>query len=341
MTPTRGQVTLKTLATELGLSPSTVSRVLNNPGEDASRWASPETAARIVELAGTRGYKRNPYATSLRTAQSNMVGVIVPRLQDYVLATIYEGIDESATSLGYLTMVSNSLDDAGIRRSKVERVLDHRVDGLVFGDALLDQVALFDELKRREVPHTLVSRWLPGHVSVTCDDREGGRLMAEHLLAVGCERFAMLAGKLGTSTSLDRSEGFADTLRARGIDDSRITVIHGGFDTPAGRQMAEQLLAASPLPDAIFTANDFAAIGALGALQARGIRVPEDIMLAGYNDTPLAAGIGLTSIRSPMHEMGRRGFELLTELLGGQHPESERLQPDLVVRGSTTAGGNR
>lgn len=335
--PAHRPVTLKALASELGLSPSTVSRVLNDPRGLESRWASPDTTARIVALADELGYTRNPHAASLRTAQSNMIGVIVPRLQDFVLATIYEGIDEAASERGYFTMVSNSLDDEAARRTKTARLLDQRVDGLIFGDARFDQPALFDDLNRRDFPHLLVSRCLTGHVSVTCDDREGGRLMAEHLLGTGRRTFGIIAGRRGTSTSLFRTEGFIGALRDSGIGHDAIRIVHGGFDTTAGRIAAEEMLAKHALPEAIFAANDFAAIGAMGALQERGISVPDDVALCGYNDTPLASGVNLTSIRSPMHEMGRRGFELLAERLGGARPESELLEPELVVRASTRA----
>ncbi|MGJ0204043.1 substrate-binding domain-containing protein [Leucobacter sp. gxy201] len=330
-------ITLKALASELGLNPSTVSRVLNDPAGPKSRWAAADTAERIISLAAERGYTRNPYAASLRTARSNLVGVIVPRLQDYVLSTIYEGIDEAATANGCLTMVSNSLDDAELRRTKTERLLASRVDGLVFGDARSDQRELFDELNERRVPHVLVSRRLTGHISVTCDDEAGGRMMAEHLVATGRTSFGILAGKLGTSTSELRTRGFVDALHEHGIDDDRITIVHGGFDAIAGRESSEQLLSAGPPPEAIFAANDFAAIGALGALTARGIHIHDDVAICGYNDTPLATSVGLTSVRSPMHRMGFRGYELLTEVLRGGTPDSERLAPELIVRGSTRA----
>ena len=335
---TRRPITLKALAEELGLNPSTVSRVLNDPDGAKSRWAAPETAERIISLAAKRGYTRNPYAASLRTAQSNLVGVIVPRLQDYVLATIYEGIDEAATAHGCLTLVSNSLDEERLRRTKTERLLASRVDGLIFGDARQDQRAFFDELTERRVPHVLVSRCLAGHVSVTCDDAAGGRLMAEHLLLTGRRSFGIIAGRPGTSTSQERTQSFVDALHEHGIEDSAITVVHGGFDAVAGRQASEELLSAGPPPEAIFATNDFAAIGAMGALQARGIRPIDDVALCGYNDTPLAASVGLTSIRSPMHQIGVRGYELLSRVLKGETPESETLAPELIVRASTSAG---
>lgn len=330
----RPPVTLKALAKELGLNPSTVSRVLNDPAGAESRWAAPDTAKRIFALATLRGYTKNPYAASLRTSRSNMVGVIVPRLQDYVLSTIYEGIDEAATTHGCLTVVSNSLDDAELRREKTERLLASRVDGLIFGDAREDQREFFDELIQRRVPHVLVSRQLEGHVSVTCDDETGGRLVAEHLIAAGRTSFGVITGHQGTSTSQLRTRGFVDTLHEHGISNDRVTIVHGGFDAIAGRKASEEMLAMAQ-PEAIFATNDFAAIGAIGALNASGIRLIDDVALCGYNDTPLASGVGLTSVRSPMHEMGTRGYGLLAAVLQGETPENEQLVPELIVRAST------
>lgn len=262
-----------------------------------------------------------------------MVGVIVPRLQDYVLSTIYEGIDQAASADGCFTMVSNSLDDAAMRRAKAERLIASRVDGLIFGDVREDQREFFDELTARRVPHILVSRSLPGHISVTCDDAAGGRLMAEHLLQQGFQTFGILAGRPGTSTSMLRSQGFLEVLRQNGIGPERVRTVHGGFDVLAGRKAADDLLDSGPAPEAIFAANDFAAIGALGALNTRGMR--GDVAVCGYNDTPLAEGVGLTSVRSPMHQLGVRGYALLTQAIAGETPSSEMLSPELIVREST------
>ena len=197
----RPAVTLKALAAELGLNPATVSRVLNDPKGLGSKWASPDTTERIFALAEERGYRKNPYAASLRTAKSHMIGVVVPRLQDYVLATMYEGIDEAASEHGYFTVVSNSLDDAAAHRAKAEKLLDRRADGLIFGDALFEDPFL-DELAERGVAFTLVSRRSPGHRSVTCDDYAGGRMVAEHLVASGRRTFGLIAGNPRASTSI-------------------------------------------------------------------------------------------------------------------------------------------
>lgn len=327
-------VTLKNLAQELGVNISTVSRVLNDPLGAASKWASPQTTERIITVARERGYRKNPHAASLRTARSNMVGVIVPRLQDYVLATIYEGIDQAATERGLFTVVANSLDSSVTHEAKAELLLDRRADGLIFGDAHIEDPYL-DSLARRGVPLALVSRSCAGHVSVTCDDYAGGALVAEHFLAAGYSSFALIAGRAGTSTSSNRSQGFLDRLHGAGFDVPENRILHGGFDVRAGQEAAGRLVAGSRLPQAVFAVNDFAAIGALGVFHANGLRTPDDVALAGYNDTPLAAGVGLTTVRSPMYDMGRLGMEKLLMLVDGKSCDSATLAPELVVRVST------
>lgn len=329
----RPAVTLKALAAELGLNPSTVSRVLNDPKGLGSKWASPDTTERIFALAEERGYRKNPYAASLRTAKSHMIGVVVPRLQDYVLATMYEGIDEAASEHGYFTVVSNSLDDPTAHRAKAEKLLDRRADGLIFGDALFEDPFL-DELAERGVAFTLVSRRSPGHRSVTCDDYAGGRMVAEHLVASGRRTFGLIAGNPRASTSIDRCAGFLDALAGHGLGVDPERVVPGGFDAPAGSVAAARILAVGPLPEAVFAVNDFAAIGALGVFAREGVTVPEDMALVGFNDTPLAGSVGLTTVRSPMHSIGRQGFEMLMDVLDGRDVESVRLPPELVVRTS-------
>lgn len=329
----RSTVTLKALASELGLNASTVSRVLSDPKGLNSKWASQDTTERIFALAAARGYRKNPYAASLRTAKSNMVGVVVPRLQDYVLATMYEGIDEAASEHGYLAVVSNSLDDSEAHRAKAEKLLDRRADGLIFGDALFED-PLLDELAQQGIPFTLVNRRSAGHHSVTCDDYAGGRIVAEHLIASGRTTFGLIAGDPRVSTSIDRCNGFLDTLAERGLGVPPSRVAPTGFDAFAGGLAAEQILNSGSLPEAIFAVNDFAAIGALGVFSREGITVPGDVALVGFNDTPLADGVGLTTVRSPMHSIGRQGFEMLIDILDGQAVESVRLDPELVVRTS-------
>lgn len=336
MPETRRPFTQRMIATDVGVSVTTVSRVLNPAESHPERWASAETVAAILKSAERNGYRRNPHAASLRTSRSDAVGVLVPRLQDFVLATIYEGIDEAATEAGVSTFVTNSLDKPDLQRSRTQQMLDRRVDGLIFGDAHLDDDFL-EDLADQDVPFVLTSRRKGDHVAVTCDDLAGGRLVAEHLLAIDRRKVAILAGLSFASTARERSQGLIDGFAEAGIDIPKRRIIFNGFDAAAGREAAERILRRRPYPDAIFATNDFAAIGAMGALRDKGLQIPDDVAVVGYNDTPLAASlpIPLTTICSPMHEMGRRALQTLLRKLSGAEVESERLAPKLIVRAST------
>ncbi|MFW0793321.1 LacI family DNA-binding transcriptional regulator [Gordonia sp. CPCC 205515] len=336
MTATRGPLTLRMIATELGVSPSTVSRVLNTPGDAALRWGSSETVARIRAFAEENGYSPNPQASSLRTRKSGLIGVLVPRLQDYVLATIYEGIEEAASESGLSTFVTNSLDSDENQRARTRMMMDRRVDGMIFGDAHLDHVFL-DEMHAQGLQFVLASRTAGDYPSATVDDVKGGRLVGQHLADIGRRDVAVLAGLEFASTARDRTRGLVEALAENGIEVPRQRIVYTGFDPAGGRAAIEQILASGPVPDAIFATNDFAALGAFGVLRDKGIRVPDDVAVVGYNDTPLAEGgaVPLTTIRSPMHEMGRQSVRLLLEVLGGKTPESVLLEPELIVRRST------
>jgi LacI family transcriptional regulator len=329
--------TLRSIADSLGLHVSTVSRVLNGAADDGARAASGDTAQRIRQLAAELGYQPNPHATSLRTQRSNLIGVLVPRLSDLVLATIYEGIEEAAAEHGLSAFVTNTRDEPETQRKRTKMVLDRRVDGLIFGDAHADGRFL-DEIATAGTPFVLVNRRAGDHPAITCDDYLGGRLVAEHLLELGHEEVAVIAGKPYASTAIDRAGGFVDRYREAGVAIPADRIVHSRFDTAGGRWAAEHILR-DRRPSAIFAVNDFAAIGAAGSARDHGLQLGADIAMVGFNDTPLAAElpIPLTSVRSPMRRMGRRAAESLIRLLGGEQIESEQLRPTLMVRASTSA----
>lgn len=318
---------------------STVSRALSTD-EGVRSGVAPETATLIRSLAKELGYQRDPAGAALRTGRSRMLGVLVPRLTDIVLARIYEGIDAAAAAAGYHTVVANTSDDPKLQRQRADALLARRVDGLVLGDARSDS-DLTDELARRGIPLVLVSRRLPGRVSVTTNDLRGGRLAGEHLLELGHERVAVVAGAPYASTGTERTQGFLDVFAEAGLPVPESHVVPSPFDVPGGREAAEHLLNLRPRPTAIFAVNDFAAIGAMAAVRDAGLRVGRDVAVVGYNDVPLAAAlpVPLTSIRSPMYRMGELAAKTLVDMLNGKPGRSRRLRPELVVRASSLPDG--
>lgn len=332
--------TLRTVADLAGVHVSTVSRVLNGSTSTGVRTAGEDTALKIRRIAQQLGYTPNPHATGLRTSRSHLIGVLVPRLVDIVLATIYEGIEQAAASYGYSTFVANTGDDPDAQRQRTEMILARRVDAMIFGDAYIDAHFL-DETAKRGVPFVLVSRRAGQYPSVTCDDYRGGQLAAQHLLGLGHRRVAVVAGEAYASTGIDRTAGFVDSCADAGVATSSISIVHSRFDTAGGRSGMQRILATGPQPSAVFVVNDFAAIGAMGALRDAGLRVGTDVAVVGYNDVPLAAElpIPLTTVRSPMHDMGVKAVDMLIRRLAGLQVDSERLIPTLLPRASSLGGG--
>lgn len=332
----RGSATLRTVAAAAGVDVSTVSRVLNSPPEERDRWASAETIKRVLACADEHGYRRNPHAASLRTARTLQVGVVVPRLQDFVLATVFEGIDAAASEHGYAAFVTNSLDDPAQRESRIRQLLDRRVDGLILADARVDD-PLLGQLIVDAVPLVLASRSSGDCPGAFADDTFGGYLAADHLARLGFRDAAVIAGPEFASTANLRVDGFRAGLAEHGLSLPAHRVVRTGFDAAAGRAGVDQLLRNQTVPAAIFATNDFAAIGAIGGLRERGLSVPHDVAVVGYNDTPLAENlpVPLTTIRSPILDIGRAAFHLLKHVLAGEKPESVVLQPTLVIRAST------
>ncbi|MBC7517651.1 MAG: LacI family DNA-binding transcriptional regulator [Microbacteriaceae bacterium] len=330
------RVTLRTIAETAGVHVSTVSRILNNQLGDSQHTASPETVDRVLTVAAELRYTPDPSAKSLRTRRSSHIGVLVPTLTDIVLATIYEGIEDAAERHGYSTYVTNSLDNPVRRERQTATMLARHPDAMIFGDA--DFHSDFLERQRRKgVLFCLVSRRAEGFLSATTDDYRGGQLAAEHLLNLGLIHAAVLAGKPFASTAIDRTAGFVDTFRNAGHPIPKQLILYGTFDTAGGREAMQSILAAGVNLNAVFATNDFAAIGAMGALRDAGLVAGADVAVIGYNDVPLSASlpIPLTSIYSAHNQMGQEAVELIVKLLNGEKPASVLLPPTLVAREST------
>lgn len=337
-TNVRQRTTLRSLAELLQIHVSTVSRVLNGTEAEARRAASPEVIARIRQLAEQLHYRPNRQAIGLKTRKTRLIGVILPRLTDLVVATVYEGIDAGAKDNQYLTFVGITLDIPERQIQLCETALDQNVEGLLIADARIDNTDFLEEIARRNIPTVLVSRHAATHCSVSCDDYKGGRLAADHLIELGHKKVCVLAGEPYATTGHDRAQGFLDRCSELGVSIPKQWVIHSGFDTKSGRSIGERLFSGTgKKPTAIFAVNDFLAIGLMGALRDNGIQVGRDVAVVGFNDTPIAGElpIGLSTVRSPMYQMGYRSVELLLQTISGGRPESERLEPKLCVRESS------
>lgn len=324
--------TMREIADLAGVNVSTVSRVLRQRPSSSDS----DAARQIRRLADEHGYRPDVWAASLRSRRTNALGVVVTRLTDVVMASVYESIEEHAQARGYLAIGGSSRDNPEEQRRRIEHYLDRRVDGLLIGDAHL-HAPFLDELNAREVPFILFNRSSGEHPSVTWDDEVGGAIVARHFLDLGHEHIAIVNGPPHASSGTVRAKGFLDELAKEGVVLPKDMVINAGFDAAAGRRAAKELLARAVRPTAIFAVNDYSAIGVMGVIREAALEVGKDIAVVGYNDISIADDlvVPLSSVRVPIDVMGRTAIEMILARMNGEPVPSRRLTPFLVVRDSS------
>lgn len=331
----RGEVNLQAIAGRAGVHVSTASRVLRQT-EPARGWSAP--AQRVIAAAAELGYRPNRLASSLRTRRSNTIGVVMPRLADTVIASICQAVESAARAAGYQLLLTTPPDEMGAQLEAVDFLLSRRVDGLIVSSLHLS--SQIPRLTNLSVPIIATNRhpgdWLP---AVVADDVEGGRLATEHLLALGHRRIGVVAGPRHASTAVERVAGFRLAHEQRDLPVDEALVVHTDFEVEGGVVGAHTLLSLADPPTAVFAVNDTAAIGVMGAARQRGLRVPEDLSIVGYNDIAVVAQLPtpLTTVHSPRATMGAVVVERLLAAIGGGAVDGAVLPVSLVVRSSTAA----
>jgi LacI family transcriptional regulator len=329
-------ITLKELAKEAGVHPSTVSRIVNN---DPRLRVSEETRARVKLLLKKTGYRPNGMGRGLKLRQSFVLGVLVPDVLNPLFAAIFRGVEEAALEEGY-TVILTSTDGHEDRERDILAALQSRlIDGMVVASASLRDSSV-RWLREQRIPHVLVNRYSDLKDSfVGSDDELGARLVTEHLVALGHRRIAHLAGSSRYSTAVNRRRGWQKALEAAGLQADPALVAETSLAAGGGVAATHRLLELAKPPTALMAVNDVAAVGAYDAVEQAGLKIPADLAITGYNDIPLAGRLhpGLTTIHVPAQEFGRAAARMLLEQMESGRREARRvvLPPDLVVRGST------
>lgn len=327
--------TLDEVARLAGVGRGTASRVLNASPRVSERAREAVTAA--VEALG---YVPNPAARTLVTRRTNTVALVVSETGDrlfgepYFAATV-RGIGErlSAAGVQLLLTMTTGVEE---RRRAAAYLTAHHVDGAVLLSLHADD-DLPEVLEARGVPTVCAGRQ-PGRALpcvVDADNREGGRLAVEHLLATGRRRLAVLTGPPDMGAALDRLEGALDAARAAGVEPR---VLAGDYGEESGAEGARRLLSEGEEPDGLVAASDLMAVGALRVLRAAGRRVPDDVAVVGFDDSPVCRHTDppLTSVHQPVEEMGALMASLLLDRLAGREVAASTVLPTrLVVRAST------
>lgn len=328
------------MAQRAGVHAGTASRALN----PATRsLVNPETARRVLAAAEELGYRPNPLARGLKTKRSSTIGVLVPDLTNPLFPPIVRGIEDTLAKVGYTALLANSDNNSDQERRHFETMAGRQVEGFIMATAVRDHPLIEDAIAE-DVAIVLVNRTVDSDraFAVITDDHKGASFAVEHLVGLGHTRIAHMVGPERFSTGRARHQGFRDAMQRAGLraDRSLIRLTKGFLETE-GARVFRQLIENKPDLTAVFAGNDLLALGCYDVMAELGIRCPEDISVVGYNDIPFLDKLRppLTTIRIPHYEMGVRATELLLSRLADpvMDPVTLQLEPELVVRGSTSA----
>jgi len=329
-----------------GVSAATASRVVSS----ADYPVSAATRERVLEAARTLDYVPNALARGLLKSRVPVVAVIVHDITDPYFAEVVRGVEDGASSAGYLVITCSSERNAERERSYVRLLRSIRAAAIVFAGSGLDDPALNAEIERHlaamradgaAVVH--LSPHARGEPEVSVDNVAGIAAMVAALVGLGHRQIAFLAGPRSLFVARERLAGYRRGLQDAGITFDERLVVRSGFDRDGGALGVDTLLAGAAEFTAICCANDLLALGALQRLAELGIGVPRDVSVAGFDDISMAAltAPSLSTVRLPLRELGRRGFEHADRTLAGGHPERVLLPTEVVLRGSTAAPSPR
>jgi DNA-binding LacI/PurR family transcriptional regulator len=325
-------VTLEEIAKAAGFSVPTVSRALTN----SSYPVSPATRQHIIEVAQALGYKPNLAARSLRTDQTNTIGIIVDDILSPFTPPIVRGIQDYLKPFDYLGLIVNSDWDPEIEQDAINTLISRPVDGIIFVE--YSHFAVNDTLEQSNKPYVFVHRLFGSNIrnSVVPDDHYGAALAVRHLISLGHRRIAYINGPEGWHTSQRRLAGYKDELTAHGLAIDPRLIQPGDWEFEGGYNAATNLLALNDLPTAVFAANDVMALGAICAIQNAGLTIPKDVAMVGYDNRDFARIVRpkISTVSMPVYEMGRTAAELLLKQIedGRQAIDEIKIKGSLSIR---------
>jgi DNA-binding LacI/PurR family transcriptional regulator len=328
------QPSIKDIARLARVSHPTVSRALQN-----SPLVNPRTAEKIRKIAAESGYRASAVARGLVTRRTRTIGLVVTTVADPFTSEVVSGIEQTANDHSYSVFLADSNADPERERKVVQAFAERRVDGIIVTSSRVGALYL-PLLSEMMVPIVLVNDQHPGafvHSVMICN-LEGSRAVANHLVELGHRRIAYLGDKFGYQSDTERYAGYREALDAAGIPHYPELVVHGDGKPEAAMQAMETLLALTDPPTAVCCYNDMSALGAMRSIHMHGLRVPEDISVAGFDDLFVASYTQppLTTVRQPIRRMGKLAMENLLKLMSGEESEVKiKVEAELIVREST------
>ena len=323
------------IAKRAGVSTATVSRTLNQSGP-----VKAATARKVWRAATELNYYPNSHARALVSGRSRLIGLIVSDITNPFFPELIHTFEGLAAHKQYDLLLTSTDYDTARMTACLRRMLERKVDGVAMMTSEMDAGSI-KELARRNVPIVFmdVGQIGPRMSHVSIDYGNGVRQAVDHVVELGHRHVAFITGPLELHSARTRRQAFVDGLRQHGVPLERRFVREGTHTADGGEKAMNELLALTRRPTAVVCSNDWTAIGALHAIHAAGLRVPDDLSLVGFDDIPLSRYItpSLTSVRMSARDVGSAAFQALFSLIGGEHVEGNVYQvaTKLVVRDST------
>jgi len=339
MSSTSANVTIKDVARLSGVSPMTVSRVINE-----SQRVAPATRRRVEQAIGDLGYVPSRLARGLSRQRTGTLAVIVPDVANPFFTMVVRAAEEVARRGGYRVILCDTRADLSVERDVVEELIAHRVEGIVIAPVSDKSAAHLRRLDTFGVPCVLVDRTLPGvdRDAVVGDSVAGARRLVEHLISLGHRRIGLIVETDDVSTARDRRQGYEAALTAAGIPLDSAVVVETAVDPAGGAEGMRRLLELDERPTAVFTVNNLVALGAIEAVRGAGLEVPDDVALVCFDDIEYASRLYpfLTVLEQPAETFGTVATQLLLERIQGRGPARRHvvvLPGEFVVRKSCGA----
>ncbi|HEY8286869.1 MAG TPA: LacI family DNA-binding transcriptional regulator [Chloroflexota bacterium] len=326
------------VARQAGVSIATVSRVLN-----ATATVNPEAAERVRAAAHALEYRPNHAAKALRANSTKIIGLLITDIQNPFFTALIRGVEDVTQREGYSLILCNSDENPRKERQYIEVLRAEQVAGAILVPTREDRRAA-QLFRDHQIPVVAVDRRLDDQHTdaVLVDNARGAREAVEHLIGNGFRRIGVITGPQNTTTGRDRLLGYRQALQLAGIPHDPGIERIGSFKAESGMRLAEELLSLTPRIDALFVANNLLTLGALEALHARRLRIPEDIAVVGFDEMPWAAlsAVSLTTVTQPVYDLGSTAAVRLFQRL--RHPgdfsrQEIILAPTLSIRGSSRA----
>lgn len=313
------------IAAAAGVSVPTVSKVINQRADVA-----PATRERVQRVMEEHGYVLNRAGRSLRKGQSGQIDFVVPYLNSYYVFEILRGVEEAILSTDFRVVLASTHDHQRRERQWRQRLTDGSTDGAIV--VLADNQSIhLQELRRRRIPFVVVDRLGqldPDDMSVSATNLAGGKTATQYLLSLGHRRIAALIGPPDFPCNQDRLTGYRIALQEANIAVDPTLIRHGDFHVERAYQEMNHLLTLPEPPTAVFVGNDEQCLGVYRALQERGISIPDDMSVVGFDNMAYTAWVtpALTTVQQPLLEMGRVATKMLLRLIAGEPIDTIRVE---------------